>query len=164
MGQSGTAPGAMKHATTVERASDRAMIVTRMFDAPPRTLFAAWTRPELFMRWWAPRSMGVPMLACEMDVRVGGSYRITFGHDAADAMAFFGRYLEVVPDARLVWTNEEGGDCPVTTVRFAERDGGTLLTYGELHATKEACDESLEGVESMMPEQFGQLDALLGEG
>ena len=113
----------------VERRSDRELVVTRVIDAPARIDYAAWTRYELYMRWWAPLSMGVPILSCEMDVRVGGGYRLTFGHDAANAMTFFGKYVEVVPNERLVWTNDEDPDAPVTTVSFAEEGGGTRLFY-----------------------------------
>lgn len=149
--------------THVERTSDREMVVTRAFDAPPRRVFEAWTRPELFVRWWAPRSMGVPIRSCEMDVRVGGGYRLEFGHDASGTMAFFGRYLEVVPGSRLVWTNDEGPDGAVTTVTFEAQGDGTLLTFRELYPSKEALDQSLEGMEGGMAEQFGQLDDLLAE-
>ena len=147
--------------TRVERQSDRELVVTRTFDAPPRIVFAAWTTPDLFMRWWAPKSSGVPMLSCEMDVRTGGSYRVEFGHDPASAMAFYGKYLEVVPDTRLVWTNEEGPDGAVTTVTFEDKGGKTLLVLRELYPTKEALDESFVGMEGGMPEQFEQLDELL---
>ncbi len=147
--------------TTVERVSERELVITRLFDGPPRLVFAAWTRPELFIRWWAPKSSGVPMLSCAMDVRVGGSYRVAFGHDPATAMEFVGHYLEVVPDARLVWTNEESADGAVTTVTFEERGAQTLLTLRELYPSKEALDASLEGMEGGMPEQFAQLDELL---
>jgi uncharacterized protein YndB with AHSA1/START domain len=146
--------------TTIERTSERELVVTRMFDGPPHIVFAAWTRPELFMRWWAPKSMGVPMLACDMDVRVGGGYRVAFGHDAANAMEFFGKYLEVVPNARLVWTNEESEDAAVTTVTFEEKDGKTLLVLRELYPSKEAFDRA-GGAEDGLPEQFAQLDELL---
>src|ERR1044072_7595061 len=114
----------MNSRTKVERMSDRELVVTRTFDAPPRIVFEAWTTPALFMRWWAPKSAGVPMLSCEMDVRPGGGYRVEFGHDASNSMAFFGRYLEATPPSRLVWTNEEDEDAPVTTVTFAEEEGG----------------------------------------
>ena len=147
--------------TTVERMSERELVVTRTFDAPVRMVFEAWTKPELFMQWWAPKSMGVPLFSCEMDVRTGGSYRIAFGHDAASAMAFFGKYIEVVPNARLVWTNEESDDGAVTTVTFEERDGKTLLVLRELYPSKEALDAAIEGMEGGMPEQFAQLDELL---
>ncbi|MBI3437467.1 MAG: SRPBCC family protein [Proteobacteria bacterium] len=144
--------------TRVERASDREVVVTRTFNGPVRIVFAAWTTPELFMRWWAPKSLGVPMIACEMDVRAGGGYRVAFGHDEASAMSFFGRYLEVVPNERLVWTNEESEDAGVTTVTFEEKGGKTLLVMRELYASKAAADEASGG---MAPEQFAQLDELL---
>ena len=147
--------------TRVERTSDCELVVTRSFNAPARIVFAAWTTPELFMRWWAPKSTGVPMLACDMDVRTGGGYRVAFGQDAASAMEFFGKYLEVVPGARLVWTNEEGGEGAVTTVTFDEKDGKTLLVLRELYPSKEALDEAFIGMEGGTPEQFAQLDELL---
>jgi uncharacterized protein YndB with AHSA1/START domain len=147
--------------TTVERRSERELVVTRTFDAPARRVFEAWTRPELFRQWWAPKSSPVPLLSCEMDVRIGGSYRLAFGQDAANAMAFFGKYLDVSPPSRLVWTNEESADAAVTTVTFEENDGRTLLVLQERHPSKEALDEACAGMEGMMPEQFGQLDELL---
>ena len=153
-------PTLTKNPTTEDRKSERELVITRTFNAPARIVFAAWTTPELFMRWWAPKSMGVPMLSCEMDVRVGGGYRIAFGHDAASAMEFFGKYLDVIPNARLVWTNEESDDAAVTTVTFEEKDGKTLLVLHELYPSKEALDEA-SGMEGVMSEQFEQLDELL---
>jgi uncharacterized protein YndB with AHSA1/START domain len=155
------APTPGRNRTTVERRSDRELVVTRTFDAPVRLVFEAWTRPELFMRWWAPKSMGVPLRSCEMDVRAGGGYRLEFGQDPASSMAFFGKYLEVIPNAKIVWTNDEAEDGAVTTVTFEERDGGTLLTFHELYASKQALDETLAGMEAGMSEQFEQLDELL---
>lgn len=149
--------------TTTERTSDRELVVTRTFDAPARLVFDAWTKPELFMRWWAPQSMGVPLLSCEMDVRTGGKYRLEFGHDASNSSEFFGRYLDVVRGSRLVWTNDEGEQGAVTTVTFEERDGKTLLVFHELYPTKEALDEAFIGMDEVMPEQFAQLDELLLE-
>jgi uncharacterized protein YndB with AHSA1/START domain len=113
------------------------------------------------MRWWAPKSMGMPLFSCEMDARTGGSYRLEFGHDAANTWAFFGKYIEVTPHSRLVWTNEEEGDGPVTTVTFEEAGGKTLLVLHELYPSKEALDEATAGMGEAMPEQFEQLDALL---
>jgi len=147
----------MNNRTTVERKSERELVVTRTFNGPVRIVFEAWTKPELFMRWWAPKSSGVPLLSCEMDVRVGGGYRVAFGHDASTAMAFFGRYIEVIPNSRLVWTNEESDDAAVTTVTFEEKGDKTLLVLHELYPSKEA----LDGMEGGMPEQFEQLDELL---
>ena len=151
----------MKNRTTVERKSERELVVTRTFDAPARIVFEAWTKPELFMRWWAPKSMGVPLLSCEMDVRAGGKYRLEFGQDASNSMAFFGKYIEVIPHSRLVWTNDEGEDGAVTTVTFEEQGGKTLLIFHELYPSKEALDEAFIGMEGGMPEQFEQLDELL---
>ena len=146
--------------TAAERKSDRELVVTRTFNAPARLVFEAWTRPELFRQWWVPKSLGMSLLSCEMDVRVGGGYRLVFGHGGAES-AFFGKYLEVVPHSRLSWTNEEGGENgPITTVTFEEKGGKTLLTMTELHATKESLDENLGVVEGLR-ETFGQLDELL---
>ena len=160
MVQEGEAAG-MQYRTRVERRSDREMVVTRSFDAPAHILFEAWTRPELFMRWWVPKSLGVPLLSCEMDVRTGGGYRLEFGQDRSNSLAFFGKYVEVVPNSRLVWTNEEDEQGAVTTVTFEEKDGKTLLTFHELYPSREALDEALIGMAEAMPEQFEQLDALL---
>jgi uncharacterized protein YndB with AHSA1/START domain len=154
-------PTPMQNRTTVERKSERELVVTRTFDAPARIVFEAWTKPELFMRWWAPKSMGVPLLSCEMDVRVGGGYRLEFGQDASNSFAFFGKYIEATPHSRLVWTNEEDDDAPVTTVTFEEKGGKTLLILHELYPSKEALDEAIAGMADCMPEQFEQLDELL---
>ena len=151
----------MKNRTTVERKSERELVVTRTFNAPARIVFEAWTQPELFRRWWVPKSCGMSLLSCEMDVRVGGGYRLEFGRDAAKPMAFFGRYIEVTPHSRLVWTNDESDDGAVTTVTFEETDGQTLLVLRELYPSREALDEALVGMEGGIPEQFEQLDELL---
>ena len=148
--------------TTVERKSDREVVVTRTFDAPARLVFEAWTKPELFKEWWVPRSMGMTLRSCELDVRTGGKYRLVFGDDPASPMAFFGKYLDVVPNQRIVWTNEESGaDGPVTTVTFEEKNGKTTLVMSELYPTKEALDAAGTGAQEAMNETFGQLDELL---
>ena len=154
-------PTPMKNRTTAERKSERELVVTRTFDAPARIVFEAWTKPELFKRWWAPKSAGAYLLSCDMDVRVGGRYRVEFGRDASNSMAFFGRYIEVTPHSRLAWTNEESDDGAVTTVTFEEKGGKTLLVLHELYPSKEALDAAIEGMEGGMPEQFEQLDELL---
>lgn len=146
--------------TKVTRTSDREVVVTRRFDAPARIVYQAWTTPELFMRWWVPKSLGVPLRSCEMDVRVGGSYRLEFGADGEDTFAFFGQYIEVVPSEKLVWTNDEGESVAISTVIFAEEGGRTLLTFSEVHPSKDALDQSLGGMEAT-PEQFDQLDVVL---
>ena len=154
-------PALVRNPTTVERRSERELVVTRTFNAPARIVFEAWTQPVLLKRWWAPISTGVSLVSCELDVRTGGRYRFEFGHEGSKAMAFFGRYVEVTPHSRLVWTNEESDDGAVTTVTFEEMDGKTLLVWHELYPSKEALDRSVEGMEGGMPEQFEQLDELL---
>ncbi len=147
----------MKNRTTVERKSERELVVTRTFNGPARIVFEAWTKPELFRQWWVPKSMGMSLRSCEMDARVGGKYRLEF---EPDATAFFGTYLEVTPHSRLVWTNEEGGEGgPVTTVTFEEKGGETLLVMHELYSSKEALDA--DGAADAMVETFEQLDELL---
>ena len=151
---------AMKNITQVERKSEREVVVTRSFDAPARLVFEAWSKPELFKRWWVPKSMGMTLRSCEMDVRTGGRYRFEFG----EGMDFFGRYLEVTPPSRIVWTNEEGGENgSVTTVTLTETDGKTLLVVSELYPSKEAFDADGGGAADAMHETFGQLDELLVE-
>ena len=156
-------PNPMKNRTTVERESERELVVTRTFNGPARIVFEAWTKPELFKRWWAPKSTGMSLLSCEMDVRVGGRYRLEFGHAASEQpMAFFGRYIEVTPHSRLVWTNDEGGeDGAITTVTFGETGGRTLLVLHELYPSKEALDAAGTGAADAMVETFAQLDELL---
>jgi uncharacterized protein YndB with AHSA1/START domain len=142
----------------VERKSDRELVVRRTFDAPARLVYAAWTRPELFRRWWVPKSLGMTILECEMDVRVGGKYRLSFG----PGMDFYGRYVEVIPNSRLAWTNEEGSEPgPVTTVTLEEKDGRTLLVVSELYPSKEALDAAGTGAWDAIGETFGQLDEVL---
>jgi uncharacterized protein YndB with AHSA1/START domain len=146
----------------VERKSDRELVVTRTFNAPARLVFQAWTKPELFKQWWVPKSMGMFLRSCEMDVRVGGRYRLVFGQDASNTAEFFGTYVEVTPHSRLAWTNDEGGEGgPVTTVTFEEKGGKTLLVMHELYPSKEALDAAGTGAADMMGETFGQLDELL---
>ena len=155
-------PTPMRNRTTVERKSERELVVTRTFNGPARIVFEAWTRPELLKRWWAPKSFGVSFISCEADVRTGGAYRFVFGHPASEQpMEFFGKYIEVTPHSRLAWTNEESEDGAVTTVTFEETNGRTLLVLHERYPSKEALDEALSGMEDGMPEQFDQLDELL---
>jgi uncharacterized protein YndB with AHSA1/START domain len=150
--------------TAMDRISDRELVVTRTVNAPPRLAFEAWARPELFQRWWAPKSCGLTILSYEADVRTGGSYKLVMSHPAApEPMAFFGAYLEVVPNAKIVWTNDEGEeDGAITTVTFADKAGATLLTVHELYPSKEALDEAMaSGATGGWDEQFAQLEAQL---
>lgn len=154
-----------KSGTTTERASDRELVVTRRINGPARAVFEAWTRPELFSRWWTPASFGIKVVSCDMDVRTGGTYRLVLSHpNFKEPMAFFGRYLEVTPNSRIVWTNDEGGEAgQVTTVTLEESGGTTLVVLRDLYPSKDALDEALasESV-SGYSEQFDQLDELLG--
>lgn len=148
--------------TAVERKSDRELVVTRTFNAPAHIVFEAWSKPELFKLWWVPKSVGMSLLSCDMDVRTGGSYRLVFSHPAFDQpMAFFGTYGEVTPHKRIVWMNEESDEGAVTTVTFEEHDGKTLVTFHELYPTTAALEEALAGSAEGLPEQFAQLDELL---
>ena len=148
--------------TTVNRKSDCELIVTRTFDAPARIVFQAWSNPELFQRWWIPKAYGMTIVACEMDVRSGGSYRLEIAPPGSDqAMAFFGKYLEVIPDTLIVWTNEKEDDGAVTTVTFEENNGKTQLTLTERYPTSQALEDALSGSATALPDQFAQLDELL---
>jgi uncharacterized protein YndB with AHSA1/START domain len=162
MGQQASSRAVAQNRTVVERKSDRELIVARVFDAPPDMVFKAWSQPELFRRWWVPKSVtGVSLLSCDMDVRTGGKYRLEFGAGGSDTMVFFGKYLDVIPNERIVWTNDEGEEGAVTTVTFAEQDGRTLLTFHELYPSKEALEEAMTGSAAGLPEQLDQLDELL---
>ena len=157
-------PTPMKNRTTVERKSDRELVVTRTVDGPARLVFEAWTKPELFQRWWVPKSCGITLISYEADVRSGGAYRLVMGHPSSEQpMAFFGRYIEVTPHSRLVWTNDEGGEGgAVTTVTFEEKDGSTRVVVHELYPSKEALDDAMaSGSTSGWGEQFEQLDDLI---
>ncbi|MGN6375288.1 MAG: SRPBCC family protein [Sphingomonas sp.] len=148
--------------TSVERKGDRELVVTRTFDAPPSMVYKAWAQPELFRRWWLPKSVsGVSLVACDLDVRTGGTYRLEFSTGGSDTMAFFGKYLDVVPNERIVWTNDEGEAGAVTTVTFEDRGGKTLLTFHEAYPSKEALEEALQGSAAGLPEQLEQLGELL---
>ena len=154
----------MKNRTSVERKSERELVVTRTINASPRIVFEAWTKAELFQRWWVPKSFGLTLLSCELDVRVGGAYRLVFRNpDGPQPMAFHGRYLEVTPPSRLVWTNDEGGDGgAITTVTFEEHDGQTRLVMHDLYPSKKALDAAIaSGSTSGTGETFEQLDELL---
>jgi len=150
----------MNNGTTVERKSDRERVVTRTVHGPARLAFEAWTRAELFRQWWVPKSLGLSLLACEMDARVGGTYRLVFRHGEDGQMEFHGRYLEATPSTRLVWTNDEGDNGAVTTVTFDEKDGNTVVVMHDRYPSKEALDAE-EGMEAAIAETFDQLDELL---
>lgn len=162
MDQQFSGAGTGQNRTAVERRGDRELVVTRTFDGPPSTVYKAWSQPELFQRWWVPKSApGISLVSCDMDVRTGGKYRLEFGAGGSDTMAFYGKYLEVVPDERIVWTNDEGEEGAVTTVTFEGQGGKTLLNFHEIYPSKEALEEALQGSAAGLPEQLEQLDDLL---
>ena len=151
----------MKNNTTVERKSERELVVTRTFNGQARIVFQAWTQPELFKRWWIPKSIGITLLSCEMDVRVGGGYRLVFAGNP-EPIAFFGKYLEVTPHSRFSWSNDESPDGAITTVTFEEKGGKTRVVVHDLYPSKEALDAAIaSGSTGGYPEQFEQLDELL---
>lgn len=155
-------PGPGKNRTTVERTSDRDVVVTRTINGPARLVFEAFTKAELFKRWWVPKSLGMTLLSCELDARVGGKYRLEFDIGGSEPAAFFGRYIEVTPYSRLAWTNEEGGEGgSVTTVTFEDKGGKTLVVLRETYPSKEALDAAGTGAAEALIETFAQLDELL---
>ena len=164
-GRTESEPTRMKNSTTSERKSGRELVVTRTINGPARIVFEAWTKPELFKQWWVPKSLGLTLLSCDMDVRPGGKYKLVFKHGDSEPMAFYGRYTEVTPPSRLVWTNEEGGeDGPVTTVTFEEQGGKTLVVLTDRYPSKEALDAAIASgsTSGNMNETFEQLEELVG--
>ena len=155
-------PAPMKNSTTVERTSDREVVITRTINGPARIVFEAFAKAELFERWWVPKSMGMTLLSCDVDARVGGKYRLVFDHGGSEPAAFFGTYIDVQPYSRLAWTNEEGGEGgPVTTVTFEEQAGRTLVVFHERYPSKDALDAAGTGAAGVMGETFDQLDELV---
>jgi uncharacterized protein YndB with AHSA1/START domain len=147
---------------SVERRGDRELVVTRTLDASPSTVFRAWSQPELFQRWWVPNSVsGVSLMSCDMDVRTGGKYRLEFSVGGSDTLAFYGKYLEVVPNERLIWTNDEGEEGAITTITVKDVDGKALLTFHEVYPSKGALDEALQGSALALPEQLEQLGEIV---
>jgi len=157
-----TEPTVTEAAATVERRSDRELVVTRTVNGPARLVFEAWTRADLLERWWSPKSFPISLLSCETDPRVGGTYRLVFGYEGS-TFEFFGRYLEVAPPERLVWTNDEADDGEqITTVTFEDLGGRTRLVVHDLYPSKGSLDAAIaSGSTSGMSEALDQLDELL---
>jgi uncharacterized protein YndB with AHSA1/START domain len=143
----------------VERKSEREIVATRIINGPARLVFEAFTRAELFKQWWVPKSFGLTLLSCELDVRLGGTYRLVFSHEGSE-MAFFGQYLEVTPHSRIVWSNDEGEAGAVTTATFVEQAGKTLVVISDLYPSAEAL-EAGSGNMDAMSETFAQLEELI---
>jgi uncharacterized protein YndB with AHSA1/START domain len=162
MSQQGSNADGTQNRTSLERRGDRELVATQTFNAPLSIVFRAWSEPELFRRWWMPKSVsGVSLTSCDMDVRTGGKYRLEFTTSDLNTMAFYGKYLEVVPNERIVWTNDEGDEGAVTTVIFEDQAGKTLLHFHEVYPSREALEEALQGSAAALPEQLEQLDKLL---
>ena len=156
-------PTPTNNRTRVERKSERELVVTRTINGPARIVFEAFSKPELFKQWWVPKAFVPSLLSCELDVRVGGTYRLVFSDGGSEPMAFFGRYIEVTPHSRLVWTNDEGDDGgAVTTVTLEEKGGKTLLVVSDLYPSKQALDAAIaSGATGALPETLEQLDELV---
>lgn len=162
MTQQASSPGGAQNRTSVERRGDRELVVTRTFNVPPSTVYRAWSQPELFQRWWVPKSVpDMSLVACDLDVHTSGKYRLKFGFGGTDTMAFYGKYLEVVSNERIVWTNDEDEEGAITTVTFDDQGGKTLLTFHEVYPSREALEEALQGSAAALPEQLEQLEELL---
>jgi uncharacterized protein YndB with AHSA1/START domain len=155
-------PTGTEHGSTTERTSERELVVTRTINGPARLVFEAWTKAELLEQWWTPKSFPITLLSCETDPRVGGTYRLVFGYEDS-TFEFFGRYLEVTPPSRLVWTNDEGDEGgQVTTVTFEEAGGRTRVVVHDLYPSKDALDAAIaSGSTSGMAESLDQLDEVL---
>jgi uncharacterized protein YndB with AHSA1/START domain len=157
--------------TSMELKGDREIVIARTFNGPARIVFDAWTRPELVRRWWAPKSHRVSVVACDADIRVGGGYRYLLRLDTGNEFAFSGRYSEVTPHSRLVYTQifeptaagaKPGDDEVIITVTFDERDGKTHLVSHSLCPSKDVRDAIIaSGMEHGMRETMDQLEELV---
>jgi uncharacterized protein YndB with AHSA1/START domain len=166
----GSEPAAMNR-TTLERTSDREIVVTRAFNGPPHIVFDAWTRPELVSRWWAPKSLGVSIVSCEADVRVGGRYRYVLQTRTSEVFAFSGTYTEVTPHSRLVYTtifeptgvaSTDESEAAICTITFEAQGAKTHLVSRELYPSKGVLDAVLAtGMETGMRVTMDQLDELV---
>jgi uncharacterized protein YndB with AHSA1/START domain len=157
--------------TSMELKSDREIVITRTFNGPAPIVFDAWTEPDLVRRWWAPRSHRVAVVGCDAAVRVGGHYRYVLRLETGNEFAFSGRYTEVTPYSRLVYTQifeptasgPTGEDAElIITVTFDEHEGRTHLVSHSLCPSKEVRDAILaSGMEHGMRETMDQLDELV---
>jgi uncharacterized protein YndB with AHSA1/START domain len=127
--------------------TDREIVMTRVFNAPRKKVFDAWTKPELVKRWLlGPPGWTMPV--CEIDLRVGGAYRFAWLNQHGTVMGMGGVYREIVVPERIVntqlfdedWT---GGET-LGTLLFVERDGKTTLTNTVLYSSREARDGALK--------------------
>jgi len=157
----------MKNAGTLKLTTptDREISMTRVFDAPRRLVFDAFTKPELVKRWLlGPPGWTMPV--CEIDLRVGGAYRYVWRHADGKEMGMGGIYREIVPQERLVCTElfDEAwypGEALVTTI-LAEQGGRTTLTSTMLYVSQETRDAVLKsGMERGVAASYDRLEELL---
>jgi uncharacterized protein YndB with AHSA1/START domain len=152
----------------VDRRSDLELVVSRVFDAPARIVYTAFTKPEHMKRWWAPKGFGVVMYECDIDLRVGGKFRYVFGREGEPKMAFSGEFTEVVPNQKIVSTQlfeqmPQAG-IAIVTATFTEIDGATTLELLQTFPTKAALDGAVAtGMTDGMKLTFQQLAALCAE-
>lgn len=122
---------------------DRELTIGRIYDAPARLLFEAWSRPEHLTRWFGP--VGWPVTLCEVDFRKGGRWRMAMtGPSGEQNEPFGGVYLEIVPDRKIVFDNAfEGNPAKkmIMTVTFEEKEGRTVLTWHTLFMSPAMKDE-----------------------
>ncbi len=152
------------HRMSLERTSDTTLVITRTLRAPPAIVFEAWTNPDYVRRWWAPLSRGVTLTECDADLRPGGEYRYVLTR-GKERFAFYGKYLEITPPSRLVYTQifEPFPDAEARITVSFEADGGyTRLVSREVYPSKVALDGALHsGMEDGARETFQQLDELV---
>lgn len=159
--------------TSLERISDRELVIARTFNGPARIVFDAWTRPEMVRRWWAPQSLGASIVSCDADVRVGGHYRYVLKPGKGEPIAFSGTYTEITPHTRLVYSSyfepdgrprSSDADPVVVTVTFVEHDGTTRMTARELYPSREVLDGAIaSGMERGVHVTMDQLEELVAD-
>lgn len=152
---------------TVTLPTDREIVFTRLFDRPRHLLFEAWTKPEHLRRWWG--CDGSTVILCEVDLRVGGAWRIVTRMADGSEHTLSGVYREIVPNGLLVYKERYenpriGNPEWLTTITFEEAEGGTRLTHALLHASREVRDGHLQaGMEAGTIQTLRRLDELTAE-
>lgn len=154
----------MKNTGTLQvaLAGDREVVMTRVFGAPRRTVWDAFTRPALLKRWFGPR--GWSLVVCEVDLRVGGGFRFVLrGPDGKD-MGMRGVYRELVPPERSVHVesfDDFPGESEVTAV-WTEQAGKTTMTATVRYPSPEVRDIVIQsGMEHGAAESYDKLAELL---
>ena len=150
-------------AAKVTLPADDQILITRAFDAPKHLVYRAWTEPELVRRWWTAKRGA--MTVCDMDVRVGGTWRWVMKTDQGLEVGFHGEYVEIVPDAKLVSTEiydpfPDGG--AVNTLTLTEREGRTYLEIRVQHQNRENRDMHINsGMEGGLQDALDLMEELV---